>query len=144
MQLYEYKIENTYYSTDNINDIPEGVSYNVVPVVEVPEDIEAEYRYQTKQRYERHKADGWEYYQYFRAGMVWDIERGVLTIQQAFVIENYLSTGYDKIAQNGDWMTASYKLKLITLPEQHAFVQSYLDSAIEIIDDYIDKNYPKR
>jgi hypothetical protein len=108
------------------------------------EEIKNQHIYTTMLRYEQHKLDGWNYYQRFRAGLVWEIDNGVLTVQQAFLIENYLSIGYDKIAQNGDWMTASYKLKRISLPTAHEFVRIYLNSAIIILDSYIEMNYPKR
>lgn len=108
------------------------------------ENVKEEHLYLTMARYEQHKADGWNYYQEFRANLVWEIDNSILTVQQAFLIENYLSIGYDKIAQNGDWMTASYKLKQIVLPTAHEFVRAYLNKAIEILDSYIEMNYPKR
>lgn len=126
-------------------ELPEGQELvDYIPSEITPEDLKASQLYATISRYEQHKADGWNYYQEFRANLVWEIDNSILTVQQAFVIENYLSIGYDKIAQNGDWMTASYKLKQITLPTAHEFVRAYLNKAIEILDEYILNNYPQR
>lgn len=94
-----------------------------------------------KSAYEQRKADGWQAYQEFRAGMVKEIYDQVLTKQQAFIIEDFLGKGYDKIAQQGDWETAYYKLSTTVIPEQYAFVQSYLDAAKAIMLQYIQNNY---
>lgn len=94
-----------------------------------------------KSAYEQRKSDGWDAYQDFRADMVKEIYDGVITKQQAFVIEDYLGKGYDKIAQQGDWETAYYKLSTTVISEQHSFVQSYLNSAKEIMLTYIQTNY---
>jgi hypothetical protein len=94
-----------------------------------------------KSAYEQRKVDGWQAYQEFRAGMVKEIYDQVLTKQQAFIIEDFLGKGYDKIAQQGDWETAYYKLSTTVIPEQYAFVQSYLDAAKAIMLQYIQKNY---
>lgn len=91
--------------------------------------------------YEKRKADGWDAYQNFRKDMVKQIYDGHLTKPAAFMIEEYLGVGYDKIAQNGDWETAYYKLSQIVLPEVHAFVQPYLDSAKSIMLAYLQANY---
>ena len=144
MTIYEYIIDGQLFSTSLLENIPEGVDYTSKEVAVNEDNIKDEQMYATMLRYEKHKADGWDYYQRFRAGLVWEIDNSILTVQQAFIIENYLSTGYDKIAQNGDWMTASYKLKQITLPTTHEFVRAYLNKAIEILDEYIHLNYPKR
>ena len=144
MIKYSYKIDNSVIETFDVSTIPDGITYTASEVVEEIEDLKPMQLFATMARYEQHKADGWNYYQEFRANLVWEIDNGILTVQQAFLIENYLSVGYDKIAQNGDWMTASYKLKQITLPSAHEFVRPFLNEAIEIIDGYIDMNYPKR
>lgn len=94
-----------------------------------------------KSAYEQRKSDGWDAYQEFRANMVKEIYDGIITKTQAFVIEDYLGKGYDKIAQQGDWETAYYKLSTTVIPEQHSFVQSYLDSAKAIMLNYIQTNY---
>lgn len=94
-----------------------------------------------KSAYEQRKSDGWDAYQSFRADMVKEIYDGIITKQQAFIIEDYLGKGYDKIAQQGDWETAYYKLSTTIISEQHLFVQSYLDSAKAIMLNYIQTNY---
>lgn len=143
MIVYEYIIDGKMFSTSLVENIPAGVSYTTKEVEINAENIKEQQMYATMLRYEKHKADGWDYYQRFRAGLVWEIRNNNLTVEQAFLIENYLSIGYDKIAQNGDWMTASYKLKQIVLPSQYQFVKPYLDKAIEILDTYILNNYPQ-
>lgn len=95
-----------------------------------------------KARYELHKADGWQAYQDFRADLVNQIYKGTLTEALAFVIENYLSVAYDKIAQNGDWKTAYYKLSTTTIPQEHSFVEEYKNKALQILGKYINDNYP--
>ena len=94
-----------------------------------------------KLAYEQRKLDGWDAYQSFRADMVKEIYDEIITKQQAFIIEDYLGKGYDKIAQQGDWETAYYKLSTTVIAEQHSFVQSYLDSAKAIMLNYIQTNY---
>ena len=94
-----------------------------------------------KSAYEQRKSDGWDAYQEFRANMVKEIYDGIITKTQAFVIEDYLGKGYDKIAQQGDWETAYYKLSTTVIPDQHLFVQPYLDSAKAIMLTYIQNNY---
>lgn len=94
-----------------------------------------------KLAYEQRKLDGWNAYQSFRADMVKEIYDEIITKQQAFIIEDYLGKGYDKIAQQGDWETAYYKLSQIVLPTEYAFVQTYLDKAKQIMLSYIQSNY---
>lgn len=94
-----------------------------------------------KNVYELRKSDGWDAYQDFRADMVKEIYDGVITKQQAFIIEDYLGKGYDKIAQQGDWETAYYKLSTTVIAQEHSFVQFYLDSAKSIMLAYIQANY---
>jgi hypothetical protein len=94
-----------------------------------------------KSAYEQRKSDGWDAYQSFRANMVKEIYDEIITKQQAFIIEDYLSKGYDKIAQQGDWETAYYKLSTTVIPDTYSFVQSYLDSAKAIMLNYIQTNY---
>jgi hypothetical protein len=94
-----------------------------------------------KEAYEQRKMDGWEAYQDFRADMVKEIYDDIITKQQAFIIEDYLGKGYDKIAQQGDWETAYYKLSTTVVAEADAFVQPYLDKAKIIMLAYIQANY---
>lgn len=94
-----------------------------------------------KEAYEQRKADGWNAYQEFRANMVKEIYDGTITKQQAFIIEDFLGKGYDKIAQQGDWETAYYKLSTAVIPDTYAFVNSYLNEAKRIMLAYIQANY---
>lgn len=94
-----------------------------------------------KSAYEQRKSDGWDAYQEFRADMVKEIYDEIITKQQAFIIEDYLGKGYDKIAQQGDWETAYYKLSTTVIAQEHSFVQFYLDSAKSIMLAYIQANY---
>jgi uncharacterized membrane protein len=94
-----------------------------------------------KSAYEQRKLDGWDAYQDFRADMVKEIYDNIITKQQAFIIEDYLGKGYDKIAQQGDWETAYYKLSTTVVAEADAFVQPYLDKAKSIMLAYIQANY---
>ena len=93
----------------------------------------------TKGKYELHKANGWNAYQDFRANIVEQISDGLLTEEQAFMIEINLSVGYDKIQQTGDWKTALYLLQNTTVSD--AFIEPYRIAAIEIIEGYISNNY---
>ena len=71
--------------------------------------------------------------------IVLDIQAGLITETQAFLIENDLKVAYDRIAQNGDWKTAYYELsqKTVTYP----FIQAYMDIAMNFIATYITENY---
>ena len=92
-----------------------------------------------KDKYEIHKANGWEAYNTFRARVVLDIEKGLITEPQAFVIESNLNVAFDQISATGDWKTARYKLtQVVPLPE---YVEPYYDLAMQIINDYIANNY---
>jgi len=92
-----------------------------------------------KEKYEFHRANGWDAYQEFRAIIVLDIASAVITETQAFLIENDLKTGYDRISQNGDWKTAYYELSQVTA--SYPFIQSYMDISLGIIANYIQNNY---
>lgn len=96
----------------------------------------------TKARYEVYKMDGWEVYQNFRADIVAKIEAGELTEGMAFIIENYLSVAYDKIAQNGDWKTGRFLLNDVLIAKEHSFVDVYKSIALQEISNYIQENYP--
>ena len=92
-----------------------------------------------KAKYEFHRLNGWNAYQDFRAMIVLDIANEAITETQAFLIEKDLKIGYDRISQNGDWMTAHYELSQITV--SYPFIQSYLDIALNYIANYIQNNY---
>jgi hypothetical protein len=94
-----------------------------------------------KSAYEQRRTDGWDAYQDFRADMVKEIYDGIITKQQAFTIEDYLEVGYDKIAHQGDWETAYYRLSTVVIAQADAFVQPYLDKAKNIMLAYIQANY---
>ena len=92
-----------------------------------------------KEKYEFHKANGWEAYNTFRAKVVNDIYKGLITEEEAFYIEENLSVAFDQISATGDWKTARYKLlQVMPYPE---FVQSYFDLAMNVINDYINNNF---
>jgi len=92
-----------------------------------------------KSKYETHKKNGWDAYQNFRAKIIIDISEGLITEQQAFLIEKDLKIAYDRIAQNGDWKTAYFELSQVTASQP--FVQPYLTMALGFIGQYIQKNY---
>jgi len=92
-----------------------------------------------KAKYEFHRANGWSAYQDFRAMIVLDIASSKITREQAFLIEKDLKLGYDRISQNGDWMTAHYELSQIQV--SYSFIQEYLDIALNYIANYIQNNY---
>jgi len=92
-----------------------------------------------KGKYEFHRANGWDAYQEFRAMIVLDIAKGLITENQAFLIEKDLKAGYDRISQNGDWMTAYYELSQVTV--SYPFIQPYMDIALSFILNYIAENY---
>ena len=92
-----------------------------------------------KAKYEFHRANGWSAYQDFRAMIVLDIAAGKITKEQAFLIEKELKLGYDRISQNGDWMTAHYELSQVEV--SYPFIQEYMDIALNFIATYIQNNY---
>ncbi len=92
-----------------------------------------------KQKYEFHKSNGWEAYNEFRAKVVNDIYKGLITEMDAFYIEENLSPAFDQISATGDWKTARYKLMQVS--PYPPFVQPYYDLAMQIINDYITNNY---
>ena len=91
--------------------------------------------------YEQRKLDGWNAYQTFRKDMVKELYDGELSKQRAFIIEDYLGVGYDKIAQQGDWETAYFKLSQIVISDEQSFVKLYLEKAKRVMLDYIKENY---
>ncbi|UOX32421.1 hypothetical protein LXD69_10190 [Flavobacterium sediminilitoris] len=92
-----------------------------------------------KNKYEFHKINGWDAYQNFRAKVVNDIYNGLISEEQAFIIEENLSVAYDQISTTGDWKTARYKL--LQVSPYPPYVQPYYDLAIILINDYITNNY---
>lgn len=135
---------NTFIEDLELPEDQEMIDFVPSTYEQTQEDIDNYAKEETKARYELYKLDGWKAYQDFRADLVNLINKDELTEVLAFVIENYLSVAYDKIAQNGDWKTAYYKLSMLVIPEIHAFVLPYKLKAIEIIETYINENYPKK
>lgn len=103
------------------------------------EQLKANAIAEIKAKYEFHRANGWNAYQDFRAMIVLDIASGIITETQAFLIEKDLKSGYDRIAQNGDWKTAYYELSQVTV--SYPFIQPYMDIALSYILNYIANNY---
>lgn len=104
-----------------------------------PEQIKANAVAEIKAKYEFHRTNGWNAYQDFRAMIVLDIAAGTITKEQAFLIEKDLKLGYDRISQNGDWMTAHYELSQVQV--SFPFIQPYMDIALDFIENYIATNY---
>jgi hypothetical protein len=141
MEKYRYTLDNSIIEVKTIEEVPEGLSYetiiedNTLTESQLKEIAIAE----IKAKYEFHRLNGWNAYQDFRAMIVLDIANEAITETQAFLIEKDLKIGYDRIAQNGDWMTAHYELSQITV--SYPFIQEYLDIALSFIATYIQNNY---
>lgn len=141
MEKYRYTLDNSIIEVKTIDEVPQGVNYetiiedNTLTESQLKEIAIAE----IKAKYEFHRANGWSAYQDFRAMIVLDIDAGLISREQAFLIEKDLKLGYDRISQNGDWMTAHYELSQITV--SYPFIQSYLDIALNYIANYIQNNY---
>lgn len=104
-----------------------------------PEEIEVKTIFDIKQKYEFHKSSGWEEYQNFRAKVVNDIYKQLITESEAFLIEENFNVAFNQISSTGDWKTARYKLLQVSnLP---SFIQPYYDYAIQILNNYITNNY---
>jgi len=141
MIKYRYTLENSNIEVSTIEEVPQGLIYetiiedNTLTESQLKEIAIAE----IKAKYEFHRLNGWNAYQDFRAMIVLDIANEAITETQAFLIEKDLKIGYDRISQNGDWMTAHYELSQITV--SYPFIQSYLDIALNYIANYIQNNY---
>lgn len=141
MIKYRYTLENSNIEVSTIEEVPQGLSYEVIIEDNAPteEQLKEIAIAEIKAKYEFHRANGWNAYQDFRAMIVLDIASGEITEQQAFLIEKDLKLGYDRIAQNGDWKTAYYELSQVTV--SYPFIQEYLDIALSFIATYIQNNY---
>ena len=141
MEKYRYTLDNSIIEVKTIEEVPQGVSYEVI--IEdntiTPQELKEIAINEIKAKYEFHRLNGWSAYQDFRAMIVLDIASSKITREQAFLIEKDLKIGYDRISQNGDWMTAHYELSQITV--SYPFIQSYLDIALNYIANYIQNNY---
>lgn len=96
-----------------------------------------------KAKYEQYKADGQVAYEDFRARIVLKVRTGQLAQAQGVNIKRYLGPSYDEINTNGDWVTAHAFLSETVIPEADAFVEAYKAEALEIMSDYISKNFPQ-
>lgn len=92
-----------------------------------------------KQKYEVHKAKGIEFYENFRALIVLDIYKGLITEIQAFFVEELLKVAFDRINNTGDWKTALFELNQVT--PKNVTEQKYCGIAIAQIQEYIQNNY---
>jgi len=141
MEKYRYTLDNSIIEVKTIEEVPQGLIYETIiedntPTAQELKDIAIA---EIKAKYEFHRANGWNAYQEFRAMIVLDIANGKITETQAFLIEKDLKLGYDRISQNGDWMTAHYELSQTTV--SYPFIQEYLDIALNFIANYIQNNY---
>ena len=141
MIKYRYTLENSNIEVSTIEEVPQGVSYEVIieDNAPTPQELKDIAIAEIKSKYEFHRANGWNAYQDFRAMIVLDIASGEITEQQAFLIEKDLKLGYDRIAQNGDWKTAYYELSQVTV--SYPFIQQYMDITLSFIANYIQNNY---
>lgn len=116
-----------------------GVIIETATPQQIEDQIELNILLDIKKKYEFHKNNGWEAYQDFRAKVVNDIYKGLITEEEAFLIENNLCVAFDQISTTGDWKTARYKLmQVIPYPP---LVEPYYNYALQIINDYITNNY---
>lgn len=125
---------NLYRGIWNGNEWVEGATLEEIELKENESVING-----IKEKYEFHKSNGWDAYNTFRAKVVNDIYKGLITEPEAFYIEENLSVAFDQISATGDWKTARYKLLQVT--PYPPFVQPYYDMAMQIINDYITNNY---
>lgn len=141
VEVYD-KIELTQSQIDQINGLKAiKLCFNGTDFYDAatPEEIEEGNLNYIKSKYEAHRANGWQYYQDFRANIVIDIEKQTVTEEQAFVIEEYLSVAFNRVAETGDWKTAYFKLSQVSgFP---TYVQPYYDKAMADILTYIQTNY---
>ena len=119
-----------------IDKTPEEIALEAQQALEAAAEAEIQY---VIDKYEVHKTNGWNEYQRFRAQIVLDIEKGILTELDAFMIEAFLKSGFDKIANSGDWKTARYILGASETSDP--IIVTYKDKALTIIDAYILDNY---
>ena len=141
MEKYRYTLDNSIIEVKTIEEVPQGLSYEVIIEDNAPteEQLKEIAIAEIKAKYEFHRANGWSAYQDFRAMIVLDIAAGKITKEQAFLIEKELKLGYDRISQNGDWMTAHYELSQVEV--SYPFIQEYMDIALNFIATYIQNNY---
>ena len=141
MKKYRYTLDNSIIEVKTIEEVPQGLSYEIIidDTTPTPQELKDIAIAEIKAKYEFHRANGWSAYQDFRAMIVLDIAAGKITKEQAFLIEKELKLGYDRISQNGDWMTAHYELSQVEV--SYPFIQEYMDIALNFIATYIQNNY---
>lgn len=132
----EQKGSEKLYHYPLIDKTPEEIALEAQQALEAAAEAEIQY---VIDKYEVHKTNGWNEYQRFRAGIVLDIEKGILTELDAFMIEAFLKSGFDKIANSGDWKTARYILSASETSDPT--IETYKNKALTIIDAYILDNY---
>jgi hypothetical protein len=116
-----------------------GLIVEMATQQEIEDQVELNILIDIKKKYEFHKQNGWNAYQDFRAKVVNDIYKGLITETEAFLIEDNLSVAYDQISTTGDWKTARYKLMQVS--PYPPFVQPYYELAMSLINEYITNNY---
>jgi len=132
------------FDVDNHSELKKP-KFNIYPnptmVTEgcTPQEVRATKMERTKEKYEVHQRNGWNAYQDFRANIVQEIEEKIINEQMAFIIEDNLKVGYDRIQQTGDWKTALYFLQHLVV--SHMFVEPYRIAAIQVAENYISVNY---
>ena len=141
MEKYRYTLDNSIIEVKTIEEVPQGLSYEIIidDTTPTPQELKDIAIAEIKAKYEFHRANGWSAYQDFRAMIVLDIAAGKITKEQAFFFFFYLKIGYDRIIQNGDWMTAHYELSQVEV--SYPFIQEYMDIALNFIATYIQNNY---
>jgi len=92
-----------------------------------------------KQKYEVHKANGVAFYEDFRALIVLDVYKGLISETQAFFVEKLLKVAFDRINNTGDWKTALFELNQVQ--PKNETEQKYYGIAIAQIQEYIQNNY---
>lgn len=103
------------------------------------EEIDAKNKKYIISKYENHKRNGWIYYQDFRADIVLSIEKNEITEIDAFSIEDFLKSAFDKISNTGDWKTAYFVLN--SKETEDTLLLDYKVKALTIIGNYINENY---
>lgn len=116
------------------NSYQEGASEN-----EIQEHLLKRTRDEIKLKYKFHQKNGWEFYQDFRADIVLDLNTSKISLQDAFLIEDFLKVPFNKISNYGDWKTAQFVLKqLIT---ENELLNNYKIKSLNDIEGYILENY---
>ncbi len=124
--------------------VDDNVTYNVIELTDEEKNALEVKKIKDQEnsiinKYEFHKQKGWDFYQHFRAKIVLDIYAGEISEMQAFEIEGYLQSAFDKISNTGDWKTAYFILNKKSTEQE--FILKYEEMALEAIVLYIQENY---